>query len=54
MALKQILQIAHMRSTLFVPKDIRRSLLWNSDGEIITIMKSIRRPHFQCAHKACI
>lgn len=27
----------------FVSEDIRRNLLWNSDGEIITIMKSIRR-----------
>ena len=38
----------------FVSQDIRRSLLWDSDGEIITVMKSVQRPYVHCVHKACI
>lgn len=46
MDLKQIYKIAHMRSMLFIPEDVERCPLLNSDGGTITSMKSIRRPHF--------
>lgn len=47
MDLKQIFKIVHMRSTLFIPEDMERCLLPNSDRGIITIMKFTRRPHSQ-------
>lgn len=47
MDLKHIFKIVHMRSTLFIPEEMERCSLLNSDRGIITIMKFTRRPHSQ-------
>lgn len=47
MDLKQFFTTVHMRSTLFIPEDMERCSLLNSDRGIITSVKFMRRPHSQ-------